>query len=355
MAKQRNHTFDFLCGICIIRMMCNHAISMCGLRNDKILGITWYELMSWTFFFMCFFFFKAGYFNKTKKASSNTDIKEEANNNATTTTKVYIIDKIKRLLVPYISWTIIGSSIYFGFILLFPYIHNSQMPSFSWDHLWKTSHAYGNGPVWFLMSFFTAYIVIHFIQKVRWIKWTIFLYPFISYWLYTIDSPLPLSLDNVFLGIFFFFLGRVWKVFMQWLGRTRTIIISSVLIILFIIGNIYFHGEYTMSTNTWDGNIWGIIINTTSILCGLAGLLMSLPLPRIPWINYIGEHSMVYFVSHYPMIYFMMLTYKAGYVDWKHNWAICIIMMIVLFIACSWLVPYVERVPWLSGRWKKSV
>lgn len=353
MAKQRNHTFDFLCGICIIRMMCNHAISMCGLRNDKILGITWYELMSWTFFFMCFFFFKAGYFNKTKKASSD-NTQEEKKLDSLTTTKKYIIDRIKRLLVPYIAWSIIGSIVYFGFIALFPYIHNSQMPSFSWNHVWQTSHAYGNGPVWFLMSFFTAYIAIHFIQKINWVKWTIFLYPFISYWLYTIDSPLPLSLDNVFMGIFFFFLGRVWKVFMQRMGRTRTIILSSLLILIFIFGNIFIHGEYTMSTNTWDGNLWGILINTISILCGLAGLLMSIPLPRVPWINYIGEHSMVYFVSHYPMIYFMMLTLKAGNVAWKHNWSVCVLMMLVLFVACSWLVPYVESVPWLSGRWKKK-
>ena len=59
--KERNHTFDFLCGICIIRMICLHTITFCGHKEDE----WWSEIMAWSFFFMCFFFFKAGYFNKT--------------------------------------------------------------------------------------------------------------------------------------------------------------------------------------------------------------------------------------------------------------------------------------------------
>lgn len=337
--KERNHTFDFLCGICIMRMMCNHAISMCGLRNEHILGITWYELMGWTFFFMCFFFFKAGYFNKTVSGNSVE----------------YCKDRVKRLLVPYISWSIIGAIIFLGFIWFVPGIYEpGKMVEIKWSHLWETSHTYGNGPCWFLMSFFTAYIAIHFIEKVKHLHWIIFLFPFISYWLYTIDSPLWLSLDNVFMGIFFFFLGRVWKVVMQKLRRTRTIIFSSLLVIIFIIGNICFHGEYTMSTNDFDGNMWGILVNTISILCGLSGILLSLPLGRVPLVNYIGEHSMVYFVAHYPLMYLYIFTHKAFGQQFKHNWGECLILIALMFIVCTWLVPYVERVPWLSGRWKKK-
>ena len=335
----RNHTFDFLCGLCIIRMMCNHAIAMCGLRWQHVGGISWYDLMSWTFFFMCFFFFKAGYFNKTVSGNS----------------WAYCKDRVKRLLVPYITWSIIGAIVYFGMIALFPHIFvKGKMVGFEWSHLWNTSHSYGNGPCWFLMSFFTAYIAIHFIEKVRYLHWLILLFPFVSYWLYTIDSPLWLSLDNVFMGIFFFFLGRVWKVVMQKLKRTRTIILSIILIGMFVAGNILFHGEYTMSTNNWEGNMWGIIVNTVCILCGLSGLLLALPLPRIPVINYIGQHSMVYFVAHYPLIYFYIFTHKAAHLSYKYNWGECILLILFLFIVCSWLVPYVERIPWMSGRWNKK-
>ena len=58
--KQRNHAFDILCGICIIRMVTLHIMAFCG--EDK--QDWWLEVMRWSFFFMSFFFFKAGYFNK---------------------------------------------------------------------------------------------------------------------------------------------------------------------------------------------------------------------------------------------------------------------------------------------------
>ena len=122
----------------------------------------------WTIFFSFFL----GYFNKTVSGDS----------------WAYCKDRVKRLLVPYITWSIIGAIVYFGMIALFPYIFvKGKMAGFEWSHLWNTSHSYGNGPCWFLMSFFTAYIAIHFIEKVRYLHWLILLFPFVSYWLYTID------------------------------------------------------------------------------------------------------------------------------------------------------------------------
>ena len=94
--KQRNHTFDFLCGICIIRMICLHTITFCGHKNEE----WWTDIMAWSFFFMCFFFFKAGYCNLTVSGNS----------------RAYIHDKAKRLLIPYAVWGTIGFIIFAAFI-----------------------------------------------------------------------------------------------------------------------------------------------------------------------------------------------------------------------------------------------
>ena len=67
--KQRNHAFDILCGICIIRMVTLHIMAFCGLDKQD----WWLEVMKWSFFFMSFFFFKAGYFNKGTSAGSDFD------------------------------------------------------------------------------------------------------------------------------------------------------------------------------------------------------------------------------------------------------------------------------------------
>ena len=93
--KKRNHAFDFLCGICIIRMVTLHIMSFCGHADDE----WWREVMQWTYFFMSFFFFKAGYFNKTVAGDS----------------KAYLIDKSKHLLVPYLTCGSIGFLIYMAF------------------------------------------------------------------------------------------------------------------------------------------------------------------------------------------------------------------------------------------------
>ncbi|MBQ5461895.1 MAG: acyltransferase family protein [Bacteroidaceae bacterium] len=146
--RQRNHAFDLLCGICILRMIVLHVAGFCGMR-----GFLWCEkMMAWTFFFMSFFFFKAGYFNKTVSGNS----------------KEYCIDRTKRLLVPYISWTLIGDAIFFGMMLFnldmfMPYLEKR----ITWEHNIMISRPYGNAPIWFLFSFYVAYLFMHFIGKVR--------------------------------------------------------------------------------------------------------------------------------------------------------------------------------------------
>lgn len=337
--RQRNHTFDLLCGLCIVRMMMNHAIAMCGLRWQAVGGVTWYDLMSWTYFFMCFFFFKAGYFNRTAGSDSWQ----------------YCKDRFRRLIVPYIVWSIVGAIVYFGMITIFPYTFDARhMASFDINHLWQTAHSYGNGPCWFLVSFFTAYIIIHFIRRVPHLHWVILLFPAMSYGLYLVGSPLPLSLDNVFMGVFFFSLGHVWRVFMTRMTRSQTIGLSVGLILLFVAVNILWHGEYTMSTNQWDGNPLGTVVATTCILCGLSGLLLSLPQRRVPVLGYIGQHSMVYFVAHYPLMYFYIFTHRAAHSTYKQNWGECLLLILFMLVVCTWLVPYVERSPWLSGRIQKA-
>ena len=338
--RERNHTFDFLCGICIIRMVCLHTITFCGHKGDE----WWGQVMAWSFFFMCFFFFKAGYFNKTVSGDS----------------KAYVKDKAKRLLVPYLVWGTIGFIIYAIYLPFEIDRYHHPIEPMEWSHLWRTSSFWGNEPVWFLFSFFVTYILVHFIKKISIVKpisllqtVVVIACPFISYWMWTLDNPLPMSLNNVFMGVFFFHLGRNWHWLIERMGRNVTLVISSVLIVAFIVLNVLWHGEYAMSSNRFSGNSWAAFFNTVIILVGLSGLLIKLPLPRVPVIGYIGQHSMVYFVAHYPILQFYRFTHISfGHSIYGH-WDDFIVLLVFVFCLCTWLVPYVERVPWLSGRFKK--
>lgn len=338
--KERNHTFDFLCGICIIRMITLHTITFCGHKGDD----WWTEVMAWSFFFMCFFFFKAGYFNKTVSGD----------------TKAYVWDKTKRLLPPYLTWGTIGFIVYAIFLPFEIERYHHPVEPMEWNHLWRTSAFWGNEPVWFLFSFWAAYVLVHFIKKIHIVKpisvfqtVVILACPILSYWMWTLGNPLPMSLSNVFMGVFFFNMGRTWRWLIERMGRRTTLILSSVLIVAFIILNIVWHGEYVMSTNRFEGSSLAAFVNTVIILLGLSGFLLKLPLKRVPVVNYIGQHSMVYFVVHYPILQF----YRFIHISFGHSiyghWDDFVVLLVFVFSICTWLVPYVESVPWLSGRWPK--
>ncbi len=332
--KERNHAFDLLCGLCIVRMVSLHIMKFCGHADD----MWWQEIMRWTYFFMSFFFFKAGYFNKSL-AGNSWD---------------YCIDRVKRLLIPYIACALIGDAVYFAFMPRMIELFHHPIEPIKWSMIWSRGEAFGNPPVWFLFSFFSMYISVHFIEKLKPLRWFILFFPFFSYLCYRLGNPLWMSLNNLFIGIYFFTLGRVWRRAMVGMGKRRTIWVSALLTVFFVVGNILWHGQYAMSSNTFEGNPVLTVLNITAVLCGLSGLLIAFDLKRVPIICYIGEHSMVYFISHYPMLYF----YKFMHLSFKRSiygrYDDVLILLPVVFCLCTWLVPYVERIPWLSGRWKNG-
>lgn len=330
--KERNHAFDILCGICIIRMVSLHIMAFCGQEAQE----WWGEVMRWSFFFMSFFFFKAGFFNKG--TSSGTDMD-------------YLKDRSKRLLVPYVTSGMIGLVVYFSFY--FPLVdrYKKFVEPLEWSHIWMKSGFYGNSPIWFLFSFFVVYMMVRYIDKVKHLCWLTVFFPAISYWAYRTGNNVPMSLGNVFIACYFFYLGRLWQWAMCRFEVRRLMAASWLMVLLFVVLGFVAPGTYNMSQNIFTGNALMAVVRATLVLCGLSGVLLTAKVPRIPWLCFIGEHSMVFFISHYPMLYFYKFTHLSfgrsiyGRVD------DALILLPVVFCICSWLVPYVERVPWLSGRW----
>lgn len=333
--RERNHAFDILCGICIIRMVSLHIMAFCGQEDQE----WWREVMRWSFFFMSFFFFKAGFFNKG--TSSGTDMD-------------YLKDRSKRLLVPYVTSGVIGLVVYFSFY--FPLVdrYKKFVEPLEWSHIWMKSGFYGNSPIWFLFSFFVVYMMVRYIDKVKHLCWLTVFFPAISYWAYRTGNNVPMSLGNVFIACYFFYLGRLWQWAMCRFEVRRLMAASWLMVLLFVVLGFVAPGTYNMSQNIFTGNALMAVVRATLVLCGLSGVLLTARVPRIPWLCFIGEHSMVFFISHYPMLYFYKFTHLSfgrsiyGRVD------DALILLPVVFCICSWLVPYVERVPWLSGRWPGS-
>ena len=332
MKKQRNHAFDILCGICIIRMVTLHVMSFCGEEGQD----WWRTVMQWSFFFMSFFFFKAGYFNKGTTAGTDLG---------------YLRDRSRRLLIPYLASGIIGAVVYFSFYPALTQRYGQFVEPLEWEHVWMKSGFYGNSPIWFLFSFFTVYMMVRYIDKVRHLCWLAVLFPAVSYWAFRTGNRVPMSLGNVFIACYFFYLGRLWHWVMQRYEGETVAAASWVMVAAFVVLNIVLPGSYNMSQNMFTGHPVMAVVNATLVLCGLAGVLLTAHVPRIPLLCFIGEHSMVFFISHYPMLYFykfMHLSYGRSIYGRADD---VLILLPVIFGLCAWLVPYIERVPWLSGRW----
>ena len=223
--KKRNHTFDFLCGLCIVRMVMLHTFQYTGFTVQP----WWKELMDWSFYLMCFFFFKAGYFNRTTSGP----------------TLPYLWDRTKRLLIPYITCGLIGNVLFWLFMWLLEGEYTRNPIRFLWIHVYKVSDFYGNAAMWFLFSFYIMYIAVHFIGRVRWLKWLSLAFPFLSYWLWREGNPLWMNLNNVLMGTFFFYLGHWWRLLTARTGRRTEFVISVVMLALFAVGNVEWHGVYT--------------------------------------------------------------------------------------------------------------
>lgn len=331
---KRNHTFDFLCGLCIVRMVMLHTFQYTGFTVQP----WWKELMDWSFYLMCFFFFKAGYFNRTTSGP----------------TLPYLWDRTKRLLVPYITCGLIGNVLFWLFMWLLEGEYSRNPIRFLWIHTYKVSDFYGNAAMWFLFSFYIMYVAVHFIGKVRWLKWFALAFPFISYWLWSEGNPLWMNLNNVCMGIFFFYLGHWWRLLTARTGRRTEFIISVVMLVIFVVSNVEWHGVYTMHSNLFSGNPWGAVVNTVLVVCGLSGLFLSIRLPRVPLIGYVGEHSMVYFVLHFPVLYAYRNIALLNHVSLRGSWADAVLMLVIVFVFCTLVVRWFERVPLLSGRWPKA-
>lgn len=332
--KKRNHAFDTLCALCILRMMSLHVLQFCGHAHDG----WWQTVMAWTYFLMPFFFFKSGYFNKGTSGD----------------TGAYVWEKAQRLLVPYFACGLIGDAIYFAFLPPLMDRYHAPIEPLEWSMVWTRSGFFGNPPVWFLFSFFCMYVGVHLLDKWRFLCWTAVCFPLVSYALYRAGNPLWMGLNNVWMGIYFFYLGKAWRWIRERADADVMWWVSVVLVLGFAATNLSLPGQYTMSSNTFTGSLCGTLLGSTMALCGLSGVVLHLQTARIPLLDFIGEHSMVYFISHYPILYFYKFTHLCFGRSIYGRYEEAVILIPTLLVACTWLVPYVEKIPWLSGRWNSK-
>lgn len=285
MSTSRNESFDLINGIMIMWMVSYHAFQWGHLVESSVFKY----LIQFFFFFMPWFYFKSGvFYNK------NHPIEE------------LILKDVGRLILPMITWTLIGY-----FITVPKLIYYEQQP------LWKvvvwpfysffsSGDTMGNGPLWFLFSLFIVKIIMIPLSKfsLNLLSIIMFLITLLGWKLHTLNIILPLGFSTIPLGLFFTVLGFIYKE----ASLTKKLSRFLVPIILVLVAlSLCFNSYVDIHRNSlWYGDyIYFIIISSLAILSSI----LVFDKFKFRFLSWVGRKSMYFLVIHWPVFTIIQYAY----------------------------------------------
>ena len=259
-------------GLMILHMMLYHLCA--DTINNTPLH---YHLLHPLSFFMAWFFFKSGMFYKEKKLKDT------------------FLDGIRKCIIPYIIFSIIGFLVYY--FTEYP----TTSISLEWDFFYVFGAFRGNMPLWFLLSLFLVQLLYSLVQKCR-IK-PIYI-AIISLGLLILNKEIgfrPYIMKNVPLGLLFYALGQILKD----IQYKRIFIIIS----LFVYFGLYF-------IHTDIDFLWGKLVpEYVAIPWALSGCILLnalfkfIPLICVSPLKFLGTHSMEFYCTHIIIIYIIEVIF----------------------------------------------
>jgi hypothetical protein len=287
--KTRDTSLDAVCGLFIIYMIVTHAFQWSWTTDDSF-----YVNIQYVFFmFMPWFFFKSGMFHKK------------------TNIKVVINQGIKRLVVPFAIYSILGEFVYWCRLYL-------QQGMVTWQNILKgpirelvfQGSLSGNLALWFLLTLFIVKVSISIADKYNFNKAFVLIGALVISGGGTIMSRyidnIPLLLLNVPEGLLFYVAGYYLRSIQYY---KITIIIASVVFFTITVIEPSFIG--VRSDNVIQGYwILGIINSVAGII--LFDNLFKIKFIQFPILTSIGRNSMEYFCAHWILFHIVAIIYKYG-------------------------------------------
>lgn len=275
--KTRDDSLDFIAGFFILYVILYHCLQWAGLQKSLL-----FELMKYLGFFMPWFFFKGGMFFKPQDAKSA------------------LINSSKRLLRPFILWSLIGHCVYMICIFNDP-IHIDSLLLNPLKQILKLGSCSGNLPLWFLLSLLGIRVLFNtgYNLKIPVLALSIFGFG-IAYSIQLSEIKVPLWLTTIASGLFFYGMGFYFRNI-----KTSTFM-NCLIFILFIVLSIVSRPYVDMRENKlllgfyWVWPIWSLsgILATNNLFKFLNKFHFN---PLRPFI-FLGKNTMVYYVAHWPII-----------------------------------------------------
>lgn len=279
--------YDALCGIMLLFMMHHHICGRCGLGETAI-HMTPYEIL---YFYMAYFFFKAGIFYHPQK-----------------TLKEICINSAKRLLVPFLIFSIIGYT-WFGARMVGLSVQDFEYWWWPIRQIFAIGRVEGNGPLWFLLSLFFVRVIFQTTQNKRWAQIALIICCVVVSFIGNYFSIRPRTISNIAMGIVFYGLGAVLRdvQYIKWVG------ISSVCVWILSYILMSFFGwhliDFSFNTTIMGyHSIW--LFNCIFACISVDYILRNVPIAGI--FSWLGKNSMPFLCVH-------ALVYEGLYTYWLSN------------------------------------
>ncbi len=234
-------------------------------------------------FHMFLFFFLSGYLDKIENLSF----------------KQYLLKKIKRILIPFISWNLISN-------LVAILMGNSLVEVINTTFLLKGEICW-NAPIWFLLTIFLTQILYFVLKKFFNLNDIIIMLFSFFLWIAFSQKNILLKLNLIPMSLLFYVLGAYAQRKMQngigqYLQKRHAMIVCIVFVVLAFI-NIYFgviHNVRIVYTKSVFGNVFYCLLAAIS---GIAFYVLSFQLfdflGNNKLLNYLGRNSLIIMASQF--------------------------------------------------------
>lgn len=271
--KARFQNLDLMRGLLILYMIVAHMSLTYGLFSFN--SVERNPFFVWMSFFMTYFYISSGYLFSCKKG-----------------TKEYIINKIDKLIIPYLFWTAVSLVVFYTY----EYITIGEI---SWKSPFKpifvTGAVASDTPLWFLFSLFAVTIIYYIVSKyTRYIHVFIilcFLFAFLVH-----NKTQILGWGNISLGLVYFHLGHMFRSISEKKYVAHWVTLVVALIVYISIGVLYSQDMAFVTLYVRQGSFVCNLIWSVSACYVL--WYISRYVKCIRPINWIGLNSLTIYASH---------------------------------------------------------
>ncbi len=306
-STSRDITLDIVAGILIIRMILGHYMSMCNLKETEL-----FYSLNILFFYMPWFFYKSGMFCSNER-------KEPI---------VFLKNNTKKFIIPFIFFSIIGTILAIISAVITDDSISSAIISDCHSFVYHGSTSW-NGPLWFLISLFLVRVTFNYIRCFvnHYVLISLLLILALLHYLFLANRGIW-WFGNFCSGLMFYILGIKLKElqFNKWIVTISIAILATIGFtkptVVTMFGNflLYDDGIYLL----WYPFCLAGIIVFNNIVKHIGCILEHYHLDGI------GHHSMIYYVTHYPLGFLVCALYKQ-YSEQQNNWELLMYLCLMWF------------------------